>query len=130
MVSLVQEDSFRLRLRVCELRLGAFAYGYRLAPLLSYRGTCCVFRHSIHRASQQNFISTIKKKIYMTNKKYPRSFAHACAMTKKNPKTALPYAKPKNDFQEALNAVATLWIIAQAIRGTWEADYDNSNQKK
>jgi len=51
-------------------------------------------------------------------------------MTKKNPKTALPYAKPKNDFQEALNAVATLWIIAQAIRGTWEADYDNSNQKK
>lgn len=66
----------------------------------------------------------------MAKKIRPRDFKHACVLTNRNPKAILPYAKPKNDFQEALNAIAMLWVIGDAIRAGWIPDYDNSNQEK
>ncbi len=45
-------------------------------------------------------------------------------------KDIIPFPTPKNNFQEAQNAIADIWIIAEVLCEGWEADYDNSKQTK
>lgn len=58
-----------------------------------------------------------------------RSFEDACEITGDDPK-ALPYPNPKNDHEEALNAMHRMWIVTRALNGKWYPDWDNSNEYK
>ena len=59
-----------------------------------------------------------------------KSFEDACKVKKYNPKTILPYPKPQNEDEEALNAVRMQWIICDALRGDWTPDFANEDQYK
>jgi len=54
----------------------------------------------------------------------------ACKLIGKKREEWIPYANPKNDWEEALNATADLWLIAEALREKKIPDYDNADQKK
>lgn len=59
-----------------------------------------------------------------------KTWPDACKATGEHPVKSLPYPKPVNDEQEAINAFAMLSIIRRALNGTWEADWNNSSQPK
>jgi hypothetical protein len=59
-----------------------------------------------------------------------KTFADACKITGDNPVKSLPYAKPANEEQEAINGFAQLSIIRKALNGDWVADWADGNQVK
>lgn len=59
-----------------------------------------------------------------------KTWPDACKATGEHPVKSLPYPKPVNDEQEAINAFAMLNIIRRALNGAWEPDWNNINQVK
>ena len=59
-----------------------------------------------------------------------KTFEDACKALKLNPPSVLPYKKPEGNDEEVLNAYAKLRIIAKALRGKWQPDWNNSSQWK
>lgn len=58
-----------------------------------------------------------------------KSFEDACKITGDDPTMILPYPGD-NDFEEAMNAVAMLFVICRALNEGWKPDWTNSNQPK
>lgn len=58
------------------------------------------------------------------------SFEDACQETGKDPDQVRPFKNPVNADQEALNAIAEIWVIIEAANEGKEIDWKNSNQYK
>ena len=65
-----------------------------------------------------------------TTTKKIKSFEEACAAQGLDATTVLPYPTPENADQENTNAFVKLKIIAKALRGDWEPDWKNYDQRK
>lgn len=59
-----------------------------------------------------------------------KTWAQVCKVNGDDPKTALPYANPKNKEEEGCNYFMMLTKIRKAINGDWEADWNNRSQPK
>lgn len=59
-----------------------------------------------------------------------KSFEDACAEIGEDPIELLPYKNPKTKRQFAANDAMRLDVIAEALRGDFEADWSNSIQRK
>lgn len=59
-----------------------------------------------------------------------KTFEDACEDQGIHPVTALPYTKPANDHEEAVNAIAKLFIIAKSLNEGWKADLTDTAQYK
>ena len=65
-----------------------------------------------------------------TSTKRIESFEEACVAQGLDAKNVLPYSTPENADQENTNAFVMLKIIAKALRGEWEPDWNDSDQEK
>jgi len=59
-----------------------------------------------------------------------KTFEDACEELAVEPAKVIPFSSPADDHQEALNAVAKIFIIAKALNGDWKADFSNKDQYK
>lgn len=59
-----------------------------------------------------------------------KDFELACKTQGLDAATALPYANPKNGHEDALNAVAALFILAEWEHNGWVADWNDTSQQK
>jgi len=59
-----------------------------------------------------------------------KTFEDACEELELDPKSVIPFPKPIDDDQRALNANAMLWVIYRALNEGWKPDWTNSNEYK
>lgn len=59
-----------------------------------------------------------------------KTWEDACEIAGIDPIKSLPYQSPKNDFEEAINATAQLFIIIDLLCEGWKPNWENSNQYK
>src|SRR4051812_10149558 len=59
-----------------------------------------------------------------------KTWDDACEIKGIDPIKSLPYPKPKDEFEEALNAIAQMFIITDLLCEGWVADWSNTNQYK
>jgi hypothetical protein len=59
-----------------------------------------------------------------------KTYEACCKKLGKDPVKELPFAKPKNGFQKALNAYAKLFIIIEALNEGWQPDWNNDDEYK
>jgi hypothetical protein len=59
-----------------------------------------------------------------------KTYEACCKKLGKDPVKELPYSKPKNGFQKALNGYAKLFLIAEALNEGWVPDWGNDDQWK
>jgi hypothetical protein len=59
-----------------------------------------------------------------------KTFEDACEILGKDPVKVLPCKNPSEDFEIAMNAIAMIFIIIEAINEDWRADFSNTNQSK
>ena len=58
------------------------------------------------------------------------SFEEACKRMKLNPKTVLPFPKPKNARERVANAQMMLGIIAECIQDGYKFNDNDDNEKR
>jgi hypothetical protein len=57
-----------------------------------------------------------------------KSYEDACTIKGEDPVTRLPFSNPKNEREEALNAIDMLWLIIEVINEGFVKDYEDHNQ--
>jgi len=59
-----------------------------------------------------------------------KTWEDACQIKGIDPINSLPYPEPENDFEEAINGTAQMFIIVELLCEGWKPDWKNTNQYK
>ena len=75
-------------------------------------------------------VSLWGKDTFVPQHTFPMSFEESCKRMKLNPKTVLPFPKPKNDREKVANAQMMLGIIAEAIQNGYKFKDNDPTEKR